>query len=466
MRTFVVVLKWFVGVGLVLALVLGGAGVFLYPHIKKMIENSGGKQGTEVRVLEVDRGRLVRTISAPGVVEPRNKISIAARVQAQIMELPFEEGDFVKEGDVVVRLDDRDLQAAVDSAEASLRADEARLAGAKASHVNAVAEWERTKALFESNDMSKSLLEAAEAELHRMESNLRAVEQNIEVARARAVQATENMRYATIIAPIDGRVVKLNRRVGEIVVIGTMNNPGTVIMDIADLSSMMVKAQVNENDVAPVKEGQTARIYINAFPNEVFEGTVEKVSLQETLARDNTKHYETEIVLHLPADRVIYSGLSANVDIEIETVEGVLLAPSQAVIDVRVDELPTGIETSPHVDRNKTFARIVYTLQDGKAIATPVQIGASDLTKTAILSGLDEGAEVIVGPWKALQQLKHEQVCTKMEETEEATTDVAKAEQQEGEAPADAPAPEAAPASAGDGKTTGAAAAKDGRAAL
>ncbi len=448
MRTVVRILKWVVGIGLVILLVVGGAGVFLYPKIKAAItERAGAGAGREVRVEPVSRGRIVRTVSAPGEIEPRRKVSISARVSAQISALPFEEGDVVQAGDLVVRLEDKEFIAALESAQASLKAEEARLEGSRASHVNAVAEWERQKSLFETADVSRSALDSAEAELRRMESNLKAAEHGIEVARARVVQAEENLRYTTIETPINGRVTRLNAEVGEIVVTGTMNNAGTVILEVADLSRMLMRAQVDESDVALVSPGQTARVFINAYPDETFEGTVERIALQLTRPPGNANpYYETEIELHLAEGRTILSGLTANVDIEIETVEGIMLAPSQAVVDLRVDELPPEVSTSSVADLNKTFARAVYVVRDGKARATLVKTGSSDLTKTAILEGVAEGDQIIVGPWTAINEIKHNDQVRLMEDALAAKPD-------EIQGP---PAPDQAGQAAADSKQGGA----------
>lgn len=425
------ILKWVFGSILVVALVLAGIGVFLYPQIKEVMSKSSGAAGTEVRLLAVEPGRLIRTITAPGAIEPVRHVQISARISAQIVELPFEEGDRVAPGDIVVKLDDRDLRATLDSARANLGAAIARLAGARASHANAMAEWERFDALFKSSDISKAELDASEASLKRAASELEAAEQNVEAARAEVSRIEENLRYAEIRSPIHGFVTKLNAEVGELVVTGTMNNPGTVILEIADLSELIVKGEVDESDVAPVREGQPAHIYINAYPNEVFDGTVKKVALQHSIAMDGSKYYETEVRLIPKDDRVIFSGLTANVDIEVETIEDVILAPSQAVMDMRVDELPVEIEDSPQVDRNKTFVRIVYRNVDGRAVATPVTIGSSDLRNTAILGGLDPGDVVVVGPWATLQKIKHNELVREIGGTANANETVVASDESE-----------------------------------
>jgi HlyD family secretion protein len=401
-------IKWTVGLAVVGGLVVGGAGLFLAPSIKKLVEARNSETGERVRVQEIEPGRLVRTVSAPGELEPRRRIQISSRIAALIVEIPYEEGDFVKAGDMVVRLDDKEYKAQLDSARARMRTEQARLDGARASYLNAVAEWERLQELFNSADISKSELDAAETKMRADEAALHAAEHNVSAAEAAVVQAEENLSYTVIRSPIDGRVTTVNAEVGEIVVTGTMNNAGTVILEIADLSEMLVKAEIDETDIAPVREGQSVRVMVNAYPDHVFEGTVELVSLQSTYSQqDRAKIYETEILLHLTDDdATLYSGLTANVDIEIEEVEGVLLAPSQAVVELRTDELADDLRNSEWVDLNKTFSRIVYVVDGSRAKARPVKIGSSDLTQTAILGGLEPGDRIIVGPWKALQSIK------------------------------------------------------------
>ena len=125
--------------------------------------NGGKNGGTKVRIVDLERGDLTRTINAPGTIEPDRKVEISAQVSARIVALPFEEGDPVKEGDVIVRLDDRDLAAALDAAEARARSEEARLTGSEADLAEALAEMTRQQGLYETRDVSLAAVEAAEA---------------------------------------------------------------------------------------------------------------------------------------------------------------------------------------------------------------------------------------------------------------------------------------------------------------
>ena len=174
----------------------------------------------------------------------------------------------------------------------------------------------------------------------------------------------------------------------------------------ADLNVMIMKARVDEANIAPVKKGQGSRIFINAFKGTEFKGMVDKVGLKRIVDRDGTGYYEVEILVDRPADTLLRSGLQANADVEVETLYDVLRVPTQAVVDRRVDELPKELAESTVIDKTKAFARVIYTIEDGKAKAVPVSSGSSDLTHTVLLAGGTENVDVITGPFKVLQELR------------------------------------------------------------
>lgn len=360
----------------------------------------------EVRIGKVEKGRLVRTVNAPGSIEPKTKVQISAQVSARITALPFEEGQTVKKGDIVVKLDARDLAAALESSQAAERAERARLEGAEASLEWARQELERREALARSGDAARSALESARNDYLRAKSQVDSALQAIEIARANIVRAQKDLENTEIQAPFDGIITMRNVEEGELVLVGTMNNAASVIMEIADLNTMLMKARVDEANVAPIKAGQAAKVFINAYRTSTFTGTVERVGLKRELDRDGTGYYEIEIVVDKPEDQTLYSGLTANTDIEVESFYDVLKLPSQSIVDRRVDDLPAEVRESTLIDRTKAFARVVYTIKDGKAWPVPVSVGSSDLTHSIILSGLEEGRDVIIGPFKVLVDLK------------------------------------------------------------
>ncbi|MCK6477469.1 MAG: efflux RND transporter periplasmic adaptor subunit [Phycisphaerales bacterium] len=406
--------KWFLGVFIVLVALCGGGAYWMYSSgtfEELRSKFMPGAKPVTVRVEKVIKGDLVRTVSAPGLTEPKTKVAISAQVSARIIALPFREGQDVKKDDVLVRLDARDLAANLESAKAQLKSEEARLEGAKASLVSAEAELVRRRNLYETKDISKAELDTAEEQYLRAESNKNMAQFAIDIARANIQRAEKDLDNAVIKAPFDGTIVKLNAEVGELVVVGTLNNAASVIMEMADLSVMLIKAKVDEANVAPVQPGQSARVFFNAFDEEKFEATVERVRLQRQQANDGTSYFETELLVHVPAGRRLMWGLTANCDIEVERIRDAIKIPSQAILDRPVDELPAAIrDNNPNVDKNKKFARVVYAMKDGKAQTIPVSIGPSDLTHTVILSGLEPGQEIVTGPFKQLTGLKEGQV--------------------------------------------------------
>lgn len=405
--------KWLLGIFVVLVLGCAGGSFWLYSsgQLKKLQEQfRPDLQATTVRVDKASKGDLIRTVSAPGLSEPKSKVSISAQVSARITALPFDEGDQVKAGDVVVRLDDRDLVANLDSARAQLDSEKARLDGAKATYKNVEQELGRRRELYSTKDVSKAELDQSEADFQRAESSLRAAEFAIEIAKANISRAEKDLDNAVIKSPIDGVLVKRNAEVGELVVVGTFNNAGTVIMEIADLSKMLLQAKVDEANVAPVKSGQKAKVYFNAYRDKAFEAIVQRVMMQRQVDRDGTAYFETELLVEIPKGDQVFWGMTGNADIEVETIRDVVKVPSQAVLDRPLDELPKNIvDASQYIDKTKKFARVVYKVIDGKAVTVPVSIGPSDLTHTIILGGLAADETIITGPFKSLTGMKEGQ---------------------------------------------------------
>jgi len=426
-------------VAIVLA-VLTALGIWLgpkaYDKIKDKLPNQK-KDETLVRIEIPERGDLVELVQAPGEIEPKTKVDLSARISARIIELPFEEGDEVQAGDVLVRLDGTDLDEMLRATRARRAADAARievsrtrigsmrlsLEGTRATLRQSEIDLERQRELLETGDVAPSVVEDAQRrvdELHASldsslqsikadEQNLIVMQHSLEVADSEIAQAQDRIKDTIIISPIKGVMTALNAEVGELVMTGTMNNAGTVIMQVADLTTMLLIAEVDEADVGTVEVDQKATVRINAYPNREFAGVVESIALTHTLARDGSKYYKTKIILDTGEQR-IYSGLTADVDIETKRHDGILKVPSQTVVARPVDSLPLTIrDNNPDVDMTKALATVAYRYQEGKAIVTPVTIGPSDLTHTVVLSGLADEDQVIVGPYKVLESLKHEQ---------------------------------------------------------
>jgi HlyD family secretion protein len=238
--------------------------------------------------------------------------------------------------------------------------------------------------------------------------NLKVLEHNLESADAVIAQARESLSYTTIASPIDGIITRINAEVGEMVMTGTMNNAGTIIMQVGDLSEMLVVAEVDESDVGKLEVGQGAQVHIQAWPEKVFRGQVRSIALSHDLGNQGSKYYETEILLIDPNER-IFTGMTADVDVEVAYHNDVLVLPSQAVLGRPVDELPVDIRDAlTEEEKAKTYATVVFRYVDGKALITPVKIGAGNATHTIVTDGIEPGDEVVTGPYKELEALQHE----------------------------------------------------------
>ena len=425
--------------------------------IRKVVRGKKDKtKHTTVRIEQVKRGELSEFVSAPGEIEPKTKVEISAKVSARIVELPFDEGDQVSggdmdtdepvEGSLLIRLDSKSLESQLRSAQASYKAQSAQinveksrvasqkstLDGTGSLFKQAKSDMQRQKQLLESQDISQAMFDQAECTydelkaryeggvhgLKASELNIVVLEHNLEAAEARIEEAKEALGYTTIRSPINGTIIRVNAEVGEVVMTGTMNNPGTVIMEVGDLSRMLVVARVDEADVGKVEVGQHAKVSIQSFPDVEFTGVVDSIALTHRMSNNGTKYYRTEILLE-KSDIKLYSGLTADVDIQTRKHENILKVPSQAVMARPVDSLPLKVrENSELLDKNKIHATVVYRCLDGKAVVTPVKITDSDLTHTIVTAGISEDDKIVVGPYKVLDGLKNDQKIKDEKEVE------------------------------------------------
>lgn len=417
--------------GVIKFLIAGVIGLVILAGIAVVVVKSPVGQGfmdsrknadnsTPVLMSPITFGDLERTVSAPGSIEPKRLINISSQVSAKVLSLPFEEGDQVSKGDVVIRLDPQDLVAIMDSARAGLRGQQASLGGAEAALINSRLSYERLQQLHETGDATKSELDAAEASFLQAKSSKEVLTHQIDQAKAQIERAQKDLDNTTITSPIDGVITALNTEVGETVIVGTTNNPGSVIMEIADLSQMLLKAAVDEANIAPVKVGQNAKIFVNAYTDREYDGVIQRIGLKRQVAGDGTGTFVVEILMDLKEGETLYSGLSASTDIVVEHFYDAQIVPSQAVVDRRIEDLPEEIRNNNElIDLNKTFTRIVYKVVDGKTVATPVKVGPSDLTQTVITDGLSPDDIIVIGPFRELVNLKHDKAVKDQNAEEE-----------------------------------------------
>jgi HlyD family secretion protein len=424
LRTFLIAIASIIGVAVVGLVVAGPAALEFLPSFASKTD------ALAVRIAKVTARELVETVSAPGELDPEVKVDVSAEVSARILEIPFREGATVRQGEVIVKLDDRDLQASLlaqmarrDGERFRLRSEQERLAGPTSQLANAKATLERQESLFKTGDVSRASLDDAIARVRELEAAIAAareglsvIESSLAAAEADIDRARELLKKTTIMAPIDGQITELNAEPGELVVVGTMNNAGTRILTVADLATVRLKAKVAESDVARVRAGQDATVRVNAYRDREFRGTVERVALSRgteasfggsgaTAGSGSGGWFKCEVSLDLPEGETLLSGLAANVDIVVDRTNG-LLVPSQSLLERAADDLPAELAEHPLVDKVRRKATVVFCMVEGKAVLRLVRTGPSNLSDTMIVEGLSEGDVVVTGPYRVLERLK------------------------------------------------------------
>jgi len=377
-----------------------------------------------VQLANVRREDVTSRVRAPGKIEPRTQVKVSADIPGKVVILNIKEGDPVKRGQLLLGLDDTQYRSANAQAAATLASAQARLREAQTALRVSEANHQRQRALFEQKLLSQSEWDTAVSAHERARvAEATAAE---EVARAQAAKdgAADNLSKCRFFAPFDGVVSALNVEKGEIVITGTMNNPGTQILVVSDLSRMLVRAEVDETDVVDMQLGQKAKISVDAFPDTTFPGTV--VEIGNTAKRSSISsvegqtNFEVKVVFDSNVPEV-RPGMTADVDIETGTHAQTLAVPIQSVVirtQGQLDRAARGKGAARKAKASKTPAAEdtvgrkdpeltgVMAVKDGVARFVPVRTGLSSETMMEVFGELTEGEQVVSGPYKALRELK------------------------------------------------------------
>ena len=406
--------KWF--------LIGGGGGIVALIIIINLL--SSGEKATKVQTDKVKKSDLTAFVTANGKIEPKTKVKISAYVPAKIVGLPVKEGDRVRRGQLLVQLDPLSYQASLDQVQASLQSSQARLNLAKANLEQSELVFKRQKQLFEKNLTSQEQFDAARTQYNVYQAEYDAALHLVSQNKAALEQAQDNLNKTTVTSPIHGVVTDLNAEVGEIVLVGTMNNPGTVIMTVSDLSEIEAEVEVDETDIANVNIGQEAKFKIDAFPDTTFKGKVTEISNTGKVEGLGTQNQVTSFKVKVQLiDQVpeVRPGMSCSVDIVTDEKNDVLNLPIQAVVlrepkkektdkkSKKVkDEKTTAVTSTndPKEKNKKKELEGVFVVKNGRAVFVPVQTGIADQQNIEITSGIQEKEEVITGSYKILRTLK------------------------------------------------------------
>jgi len=402
---------------IIVVVVVAIIGVFVVINLKK---SKGG--GIPVQVEKAKRGDITQVVSASGKIQPEVEVKISANISAEIIGLYVKEGDQVRKGQLLVELDSTKYRVAVERARSNKKSREASLLKARS-------ENKRASDLYRQNLTSLAELENAEA-------NLKLAESQLEQAEADLKQAVDDLTKTKLYSPLNGTVTLVNKEVGEIA-LGSMFQ-ADVILVVSDLSRMEVISEVDENDVVLVSNGDSTDIEVDAIPDTTFLGIVSEIAHTATTrgrgTQEEVTNFEVKIAI-LDKEEKLRPGMSATVDIQTESHRDVLHVPIQAVtvrtqseIDKAQDEKGTNnnkegkqkvsseTEEKATTDSKDDLIEVVFVVEEGVATIVPVKTGIGSDTDIEIISGLQEGQQVVTGSYRALSKTLKNGISVKITE--------------------------------------------------
>jgi len=376
----------------------------------------GKKQGwfgkaltIKVATEQAEKRSIIEIITANGKIHPEKEVVISPDVSGEIVELHIKEGDFVNEGDLLFKIKPDTYISMRDRTQAALESAKARQAQAEAQFIQAELSYKRSKQLFDQETISLSDYEQAEASYKVAQAEVEAARFSVKSAEASLNEAKENLTKTTVYAPMSGTISTLLVEQGERVV-GTEMMTGTEVLRIADLTRMEAWVEVNENDIIKVKMNDTAIIEVDAYLDFKFKGLVTEIANSASttgISADQVTTFDVKIFVlpdsysELQSDarkNPFRPGMSTTVDIQTSTKYDVLTVPIQSVT-TRVDSTIEAASLSDEVIRTLAF------VSDGTyALAKDVKTGIQDNSYIEILSGIEEGEEIISAPFSAISK--------------------------------------------------------------
>ena len=391
-------LKITILVGLGVA-VVAGAGVAV---------SSRNKGVVPVIAAKVETQNIIAKVTANGKIQAENRVELSALVMGQIVNLRAKEGDHVKKGDFLLQIDRNRAAADEAGSAAALQASEKDKDSAKTNMDQAQLDFDRARSNYRARIASEADFQKAQSTLEAARSAHAAAQHRVEQTRAGLTANRDTLSKTTILAPIDGIVTTLRVKAGEVTVIGTMNNAGTQLMTISDMSIVQAVLMVDETDTPNVQLGQKALLTIDAYPGKTFEGVVTEVG-NSPILKDDTDlagltttsdaiNFKVKANLVKPPSG-IRPGFSVTADIITGSKPKVAAVPLAAVV---VRDSPKGEKT----EAGKLMTEEgVYAIKDGKVSFVPIKTGLTGELMVEV-EGIESGQQIVTGPFKALRQVK------------------------------------------------------------
>jgi HlyD family secretion protein len=417
------------------------------------------KRAVAVQTEEVAARDITMVISASGSVRPKRKVDISASSIGKVTRVAVKEGEVVRKGQFLLQIDPVELETTVARIRAMLEAAKANEKQAVAQAAQAKNDYERSKTLLEGGHRTAQEVETAKMNCDVADARLDAVRQEISQYRANLESAQHSLKEVTIVAPMSGVVTRRNVEEGEIAIMGTLNNLGTVLLTIADLSTIETEIEVDETEVTHMRIGDRAKVTLDAFPDTSFSGEVTEIGNSPIVSGASAAQQGVDFKVVVTIDGSIPNvrpGLSADAEITVAEAKDALSIPIQSLTARRKRDLKHGAaadstgkgnatdaadtakqagSTAPspaETDTSKSGAdetevEGVFVVKDSKAEFRPVKVGISSQKYFEVVSGLAEGEKVVSGNFKAIRELKDGQRVKVSGKTEQGARDKDKA---------------------------------------
>lgn len=384
--------------------VIGGVALVVIAAIVAGSIAGGGPKGEKVYTEPAATKTIEAVVTAPGQIDPKVKVNISAHIVGKIERLYFVEGQAVKRGQKLVELEKPLYIAQRDRLNAEVASRRVEVQRARAAMATAESSYRRAQSLSNQGIQAQELFDQARLAYDNARAAVASAEQGVHQAQAGLRSAAEDLSRTTILSPIDGKVVQLNAHEGEVVVTGTMNNPGSVIAVIADLSQILVEAEVGETEVVGVRIGQPAKIKVDAIPDKEYHGRVVEIGSSAAIrqgAGAGIRYFKVKVAIDDADDR-LRPGMTSQVSIVTSSAPSAIAVPIQTV----VERVPGAKTAESSDDDDKPKKKYVFLAIDEKAKQVEVATGISDATHVVVTRGVKAGDPLITGPFRTLKKLK------------------------------------------------------------
>ena len=403
-------------IGIAIVAVIGGATALTL--------NQRRDRGVAVRLDVVARRDLVETVTASGNIRAGRVVEMSSEVSARVTELLVVEGDDVVVDQLLLRLDPTQFEASVSRSEAALNQARAQVRQQEASLERVVRDFERLESLFTRDSLlvARQLLDNADTEVQLASRQLESLRYGVEQAVASLDEANERMSKTFFRAQISGKVTRLNVEVGETVIVGTMNNPGSLVLTISELSRVEAVLEVDETDIPYIALGDSTVLELDAFPNRFFGGVVTEIGNSairppaSSAASGQAAAIDFEVVIAMyDPPGGIRPDLSATADIITATRQNSLSVPIIALTvrpeEEDADAAPIGEREDDERTRGPLFrpgvddVEGVFVVEDGQVRFVPVEIGITGQEHFEVLTGVKQGDTIVAGPYQRIRNL-------------------------------------------------------------